>query len=94
MRCKLELIDHDDIKHRLTVYEGGQCCRSRKKEFLDERDETRPLGGEGRSGNWGRNGCVALSPLLKSDAAWIFFTFSLCHQGRRMDRVMIFQKAP
>jgi hypothetical protein len=58
------------------VYEGGQCCGSRNKEFLDEKDETRPLGGEGRSGNWGRNDCFALfASLLKRDAAWIFFLF-------------------
>ena len=92
MRCELELVDHDDVRVRLTAYEGCHFCRSRnKKEFLDGR-ETRPLGG----GKWelGEIGCFAFSPLLKSDAAWIIFIPFLCHQGRRMYRVMIFQKGP
>ena len=53
MRCKLELVDHDDVKQDSPSMEGGQCCGSHNKEFLDGRDEMRPLGGEGGRGSWG-----------------------------------------
>ena len=46
-------------------------------EFLDGRDETRPLGGEGRSGGLGEEWLLGASPsrplYLKVIAAWIYF---------------------
>ena len=78
-------------KVRLTVYEGGQCCSSRKM-FLDGRDETRPPGRGKRE--LGEKLLLCPASLLKSDAAWIFFIQLFCHQRIGKDRVMIFQKGP
>lgn len=59
---------------------GGWCCGSRNEEFLDERNETRPLGGEGKGGE--SCGAEMVSPLyLKVTRLGIFsfFFFLLFH---------------
>ena len=79
-RCKLELAGHDEVKQDSPSMKGGWCCGSRNEEFLDERNETRPLGGEGKGGE--SCGAEMVSPLyLKVTRLGIFsfFFFLLFH---------------